>query len=318
MNLIYEIAGQLNLGTLTEPSRQLSGGFLHRMFSLSTACGKFAVKLLNPHIMARPTAMENYRRAEAIESLLEETDLPILPALRFGGEKMQRLGKQYYYVFRWFDGRALKSPEITVSHCRTIGGTLARMHFLDRHEEACIFEPLDYDWDFFIHRLTDKNPDLGALIADRRDLLDEAQRRANEAFPRLPGVTAICHNDMDSKNVLWHGAECRIIDLECLGRSNPYLEMYETALCWSGVEEGRIDLSRFEAFTRAYAEAGGELPPDLTVVHDANAGRLGWLEYNLRRALGIDCSPDEISVGESETRKTLAQLECCARVRTKL
>jgi len=318
MQILYDIAGRLDLGAVAEPPRRLTGGFTHRMYSLTTVRGRFAVKLLNPHIMARPDAMDNFRRAESLEALLEKTAVPILPALRFGGEKMQALGGQYFYIYDWFDGRALSGSEILPSHCSIIGAGLAQIHRIDRREEPCAPEPIGFDWDFLTGRLLDAQPELGALVKGRRDMLHECQRRANEAFGRLPAVTAICHSDMDSKNVLWRGDECRIIDLECLGRSNPHLELYETALYWSGIEECSIDPQRFEAFIRSYAEAGGELPPDWAAVHDANAGRLGWLEYNIRRALGMDCAEDEIAIGISETKKTLAQLECYMRIREKL
>lgn len=32
----------------------------------------------------------------------------------------------------------------------------------------------------------------------------------------MPPLWAICHGDMDCKNVLWQGSTFRIIDLECL------------------------------------------------------------------------------------------------------
>mgnify|MGYP003305014691 CR=1 FL=1 len=54
--------------------------------------------------------------------------------------------------------------------------------------------------------------------------------KGNEVVDKLPNYTAICHNDLDSKNVLWIGDEFKIIDLECLGYSNPYLELFTLAL----------------------------------------------------------------------------------------
>lgn len=47
----------------------------------------------------------------------------------------------------------------------------------------------------------------------------------------LTAVAEICHIDMASKNVLWLDNEFKLIDLECLGYSNPYVELFELALC---------------------------------------------------------------------------------------
>lgn len=307
-DFLSKVAAELNLGEIVEPPHKLSGGFLHRMYSLFTDRGRYAVKLLNPHIMARPDAPGNFRTAEELESRLEHAGVPILPSLILSGHKMQQLDGQFFYVFDWFDGRALSGSEITADHCRIIGAQLARIHQIEQRNQPTDYEPFVIVWDGLIEPLRDRNPELYALLLSHRDMLYEMLELATGAFPRLPSVSAICHNDMDSKNVLWRGDELRIIDLECLGWSNPYLELYETALYWSGIEQCRVDKHRFDAFIRAYSEAGGVLPPDWTVVHDANTGRLGWLEYNLNRAAGFGCSMEEIAVGASEVRKTLAQL----------
>lgn len=319
MNFLHKVAAELNLGEIADQPRSLSGGFLHRMYSLFTDRGRYAVKLLNPHIMARPDAPDNFRSAEELETRLEYAGIPILPALSFSGRKMQQLDGQYFYVFDWFDGRALSGSEITADHCRIIGAQLAKIHQIDqRQTQPTDSEPFVIVWDALIQPLRDRNPELHALLLRHRNLLYESQELAIAAVRRLAPVSAICHNDMDSKNVLWHGDEFRIIDLECLGWSNPHLELYETALYWSGIEQCRVDEQRFTAFIRAYSEAGGALPPDWMVVHDANAGRLAWLEYNMRRALGIGCSAEEIVVGASEVRQTLAQLVHYHEIRNRL
>ena len=128
--LLEKLCKEYNLGELQCNPARLTGGFTHKMYSLFTTKGKYAVKLLNPFIMRRETAMGNYRRAEAFESALEQTDIPILPALTFNGEKMQCVDGQYFYLYTWFDGKALKSEEITQYHCEKIGGILAKIHGL--------------------------------------------------------------------------------------------------------------------------------------------------------------------------------------------
>jgi len=311
------ICAQLGLGTITEPPRRLTGGFMHRMYSLFTDRGRYAVKLLNPHIMARPDAMDNFRRAEAIEHQLEQAGLPILAALVFNGRKMQEINGQYFYVFDWFDGHALRSDEVREEHCRIIGGILARIHAIGHREEQPEREPIEIDWNGFADLLLERNPPLGELVARSAALLLEQEKLANSALARLSPTASICHNDMDCKNVLWNGSECRIIDLECLGWSHPHLELYETAVCWSGIEESVIDARRFDAFIQAYQEAGGMLPEHWLTVHDSNAGRLEWLEYNLNRALGRNCSAEEVPLGESEVRKTIAQLNRYGQLRQK-
>ena len=134
LEFLEKICWQYSLGRLDDQPFPLKGGFLHKMYSLSTSEGRYAVKLLNPYIMQRETAMENYRTAEKLEGMLEKTDIPILPALWFEGRKMQCIEGQFFYLYEWYDGKALKPEEINAKHCHTIGKLLAWIHGLDRQE----------------------------------------------------------------------------------------------------------------------------------------------------------------------------------------
>ena len=297
----------LGLGDLIAEPTPLQGGFLHRMVRLTTTHGDYAVKCLNPHVMSRPTAAANFAAAERLERQLEQTDLPLLPALTIGGQKMQMVDGRYYYVFDYYPGVALTDDAITPVHCRRIGWLLATLHGVHRRTDPHPREECTIDWDDCI-RLAASHPDLHALLTRHREMLVSLQQRANAALPHLPTDAAICHNDMDPKNVLWQGDDCRIIDLECLSYDSPYLELLETALCWAGYESGHTDPIRLAAFLDGYAANGGRLPTDWSALYDLNVGRLAWLEYNVRRALGIDCDPRETAVGILEVHKTLTCL----------
>ncbi len=100
---------------------------MHKMYKLETEQGTYALKLLNKFVMQRETAMGNYMEAERLERLLEQRDMPILPALVFDGRKMQEIDGQYFYLFDYYAGKTLSGKEITEYHCAKIGKTLAKM-----------------------------------------------------------------------------------------------------------------------------------------------------------------------------------------------
>ena len=164
--LLARICDVLGLGALQEEPQRLTGGFLHKMYSLFTDQGRYAVKLLNPFIMQRETAMGNYRTAEHFEAVLEKADLPILPALVFNGKKMQEMNGQYFYVFDWFNGKALKPCEITRFHAEQIGRTLAGIHALEKIESCEPADELHIDWAGYTQQLLCKEPELGALLME--------------------------------------------------------------------------------------------------------------------------------------------------------
>lgn len=294
---------QLNLGALTAEPTRLYGGLMHTMSRIATDSGVYAVKHLNPHVMARPTAAANFAAAEKLERKLEQTDLPLLPALTIDGRKMQEMEGDFFYVFPYFDGKALKDEEITTAHCEMVGGLLAKLHAVENVHAPVKTERLTFDWDGF------------DLSEEDKALLWQMQAAANNAA--LPPRLTICHNDMDPKNVLWNEMDCRMIDLECLGYGCPYLELLETALCWAGYESGSVDVDRFTAFVGAYARAGGDLAADWAAVYAANAGRLAWLHYNLLRAGGSE-GEENRELGKSEVETTLVCIRGYAKMQEKI
>ena len=60
-----KIVKTLDLGDIVEGPIQVKGGLTHRMFKIFTNKGKYIVKLLNPNIMKRPTAMGNFTKADS-------------------------------------------------------------------------------------------------------------------------------------------------------------------------------------------------------------------------------------------------------------
>lgn len=300
------------------PPVGLNGGFMHKMYKLETEQGIYALKLLNKFVMQRENVMENYATAERLENILNQKGIPILPALSLGGRKMQELDGEYFYLFDYYDGRALSGKEITEYHCTEIGKVLADIHNIDKKMERADFDEMDIDWDFYLMEMEKADKCLYEMLKESYALMIESQNNGNRARRNLPCVSAICHNDMDCKNILWSGKNYRIIDLECLSYNNPLMELFELALCWSGYEECQIDFTLFQSFLKGYAESGGELPTDWEMLYDCNNGRLEWLEYNLKRVLGIDCGEDEKEMGLQQVKETIRHMIYYAKMREQI
>lgn len=227
-DFLTAVAENLQLGKVLETPAQVTGGFMHRMFRLVAENGKYIVKLLNPNIMKRPTAMGNYKIADVIEGILKQNNIPAVYALEFNGRKMQELNGQYYYIFDWYDGKALKGGEITAVHCKKIGKVLAQIHNIDLKNEPFEQDEMYVDWQKYIELAKNMNSPIYDHIKNYADLFNESMVKGNGAIKKLPPVKAICHNDMDSKNVLWLDNEFKLIDLECI----PRLVRYEQKKPW--------------------------------------------------------------------------------------
>lgn len=204
----------------------------------------------------------------------------------------------------------MKDGEIKSIHCEKIGEVLAKIHNIDLKNEPFEQNEMHIDWQKYIDLAKDMDSPIYDYIKDYADLFNDSMTKGNEAIKKLPPVKAICHNDMDSKNVLWLGDEFKLIDLECLGYSNPYLELFELALCWSSYESCNIDFNLFNTFINSYFDNTNlDANVDWEALYYCNNGRLGWLEYNIKRALMLECdTEEEQKLGISEVKETVEHI----------
>lgn len=303
---IMSICSHLSLGTLTAAPERAYGGYMHKMYFVSTDRGRYAVKILNPTIMQRPDVFDNYKRADTLERKLECGGLPIVPSLEFNGSRMQCLDGRYFYVFERIDGRALKSEEIQPLHCEIIGGLLAEIHGLEVLQAKPDRTRLSVDWDGYVSAAEKNCPEILEQLKGSCGLLYDFQLRSEKAVDSLPDTVCICNGDMDSKNVLWTGCAPHIIDLESLDYGSPYTELFELALCWSGYEHCSLDYGLLRTFFGAYIKKAGSIPVSPETLFYSSTGRLEWLEYNLKRAVtsdNADC--EEKSAGIQQVKETL-------------
>lgn len=106
---------------------------------------------------------------------------------------------------------------------------------------------------------------------------------------------------------MWSKGKPIIIDWESAGYVNPMAELIETAIYWSENEMGNINKERFLAFIDGYKNIYGTLNANWKIVlSNGFLGKLEWLEYNLKRSLGIECSDEEEqNLGTTEVIETI-------------
>ena len=298
---------------------KLSGGFTHKIYKVKTTSGNYAIKLLNPEIMKRSDAIDNFKLADQLEEKLLAAEIPIVPSLTFNNKKMQCLSGQYYYVFMFIDGHTLKPEQIKEEHCSIIGKLLARIHKIESTNTDVQKSEINIDWNNYIDLARIKDPSIAEILEQHKDLLFESQATGNESYKKLPHISCITNSDMDCKNVLWNGSNPFVIDLECLNYGNPFLELYELALCWCGYEECKIDFVLLKQFISSYLNEYGKYQIDWNVLYHSNNSRLLWLEYNVKRALLLECcDDDERLMGVEQVKETMKHIENYYCVKEKL
>lgn len=292
-----KLCGVLQLGEIVGVPEAISGGLLHRMYGMVTTKGKYAVKALNPQIMNRPAAMQNFIDSERI-AMIAARYVPALPAKQFHGVSIQKVEDQYYLVFDWADGRSLQPDEISTVHCDKMGGILAELHKADFSELAIAHDDEKSahltDWDHYVQLGQQNNANWVDLLLEIKDRLYDWDAGANHAAEQLASQTVISHWDLDVKNVMWPAGKPLLIDWEASGYINPMHNLIETALYWSETAAGEIDKERFLAFIGGYHKKYGILQADWKVVlENGFSGKIGWLEYSLKRSLWIECTDEK-------------------------
>ena len=293
--------------------RPVSGGLLHKMYRVETTSGIYAIKVLNPEIMQRPTALQNTVNSEKVAHALENI-VPLVAAKEFNGAHVVKYDGSWFMVFDWLEGASVFAPDITVEHCAKIGELLGKIHTADVEIEG--MEPETevrdvFDWEKlckampcgergFVSALNDFLPELLALDAD-----------VVHALKISSSHKVISHRDLDPKNVMWQGNQPYIIDWEAAGYVNPFQELVEVINYWITEIDGSYNYDKLTVLMDAYKAFKEVRFVDWdTVLLRSFDGILGWLEYNMRRAAGMtgeDVADRE--EGKKQVEGTIAEIK---------
>lgn len=306
---IIQLFEKLLLGQVTSPVSPVSGGFMHRMYKVSTEKQTYAVKYLYPEIMKRPAAMENYKKAERLEAILEDAGIPIVPALTFDEKKMQEFSDNYFYIFDWHNGKITDWNNITAVQCWKAGNIQGRIHAIETKQSAASEPELStIDWNEYPAKAAGHG-EVESLLKENLPLLDYAQSELNKARQSLPNITTIINEDMDPKNVMWENGEPVVIDLECLDYGNPVSSAIQLSLQWSGITLCNFDAEKQKAFFQGYLKAYDNGFRDYKSVFGLTYTWIEWLEYNIQRALGASQDKAEQEMGLSEVKNTISRIK---------
>ena len=110
---------------------------------------------------------------------------------------------------------------------------------------------------------------------------------------------------------MWNNDELYIIDWEAAGYVNPFQELIEVLNYWISDETGKYNKAKFDALMQAYTENMdiGNVNWDAVMACSFD-GMLGWLEYSIKRALGLEGSEaKDRQEGMQQTKGTILELK---------
>lgn len=312
LDKLFENSG---LGKIDQPIISVSGGFMHRMYKVHAGQNYYAVKHLNPNVMSRESAVDNYDRADALEEILEQAGIPIVPALILNGQKRQCIDGNYFYVFSWQEGSITDWNHITSSQCRAVGNILGRIHSLDcTVNSADDAEESTINWEEYVEKANTTANEISGILSENKQLLIYAEAHMNKARKSLPNLCCISDEDMDPKNVMWNHNEPVVIDLECLDYGNPVSHVIQLSLQWSGITTCNLNVALVKAFFEGYLAAYDNGFRHYEDVFGLAYTWIEWLEYNICRALGACTDETERAMGISEVKNTINRIQYISEV----
>lgn len=307
---LEKLCNYLELGKLIKTPEAIAGGLLHKMYAIETTQGKYAIKALNPQIIRRPTAMKHYIDSEQIARIASK-HIPTLPALVYNNASLQEIEKQCYLIFHWVDGKSLQPEDIRIEHCERIGEILAKLHMTDFSLLAIPYDASHNvqttDWNNYLIKGKENNL---SWVTPLQDIIDQLYNWHAEAIlsaEHLSSNRVMSHRDLDPKNVLWNGDNPILIDWESAGYTNPMHDLVETAIYWSEDQVGSINKQHFLSLINSYKKQRTLLKTDWKkVLYNGFINKLGWLEYNMKRSLWIECTDkEERQLGIAQVNATL-------------
>ena len=300
------------LGSLRTEPQKVTGGLMHTMYRVETTNGTYALKQLNADIMKRPAALQNMINSERISNALKST-VPLIAAKTISGSHVAEYKGYFWMAFDWMDGTSIFPPDVTEHHCALVGDLLGRIHAAKLHIDGMVCPAGDkapFAWNELLMLAKAKKSDILPVLQEHiHDILlwDAA---LHDGWQYTQQDQVISHRDLDPKNILWKDDQPFIIDWEAAGYVHPAQELVEVINYWIADENGLYSRGKFDALFNRYTAHVNLNGINWDAVLGASfAGMLGWLEYNVKRSLGLEGSTEnDQTEGGIQVRQTIREL----------
>ena len=313
MKRISKLCMRYNLGNIIDSPNMVAGGLMHKMYHVCTDKGEYAIKILNPDIMKRPEALANMVNSELVSNALI-TLIPLVAAKSFEGKNILELEGTFFEIFDWLEGKSIFVPDITAYHSEQVGRILGKIHASHIEIASMVVDHNKREesaWSELIVNAKECNLEIQDMLQENLADIIKWDKNAVYGLREISKYQVISHRDLDPKNVMWKNDEPFIIDWEAAGYVNPFQELIEVLNYWIADEAGKYDKVKFDALMHAYTESIDVNNVNWEVVLACSFdGMLGWLEYSLKRALGIEGADiNEPQEGLHQTKSTIQELK---------
>lgn len=170
--------------------------------------------------------------------------------------------------------------------------------------EKCAESRELYAWNMLLDKAKEQSQECYTILSKNLGSLVKWDKAVLDSRQELSKEQVISHRDLDPKNVMWQEGNPYVIDWESAGYVNPYQELIEVLNYWIKDAEGSYDKKKFDALIQSYGVRKDIMHVNWKAVFDGCFdGMLGWLEYSLKRALGLIGFQEQNSADRTEGAK---------------
>ena len=297
-DFIEYILKQYNLGKLLQEPKKLAGGLTNQSYKIVTKQGAFVVKILNN---ANKNKLDEIEFTEKINELAYKNGIKSLPAIKLNNTFIQQYEDVHFIIYPYFDGMVILSKEIDLDKCGRLARELAKIHSLDTSKIEIPNTKQIYDdkidFKFYYDKTKDMDEEWANAFKDKYKIISNIYEKSYDAYKKLSRQKTFTHKDLNRLNVLWKDNDFVIIDWENAAFSNPSIDFFSTA--WFLTDDVKED--KYKVFAREYFKTFKFKDSVETAVYAGMVDEIIWLEFNLKRSLGvISKDKEEIKLGKTQ------------------
>ena len=305
-DLIDFILQNYDLGQLLNSPEKLTGGLTNNSYKLNTNKEIVVVKILNSVNNHRITELEF---SEQINELAYNEGIKTLPAIKVNDKFIQNYKNINFIVYKYYDGRVILSKEIDLEKCKMLARELAKIHKLDTSKIKIPNTSQIYDkkinFSFYYEKLKNIDEDWAIEFKNKFRTISQIYDKSYESYKKLSNQKTFTHKDLNRLNVLWKNNDFVIIDWENATFSNPSIDFFSSA--WFLTDDVKED--KYEVFAKEYFKNFKFQDSIETVAYAGIIDEIIWLEFNLKRSLGmLSNNKNEIELGKTQIKSPITEI----------
>lgn len=305
-NWIETVLLHFHLGTLLKAPCAITGGITNQLYQLTTTTGQYAIKIMNPtKLKEDPDIIKKLEISETIATKARLNGVNAICAISFDQHYVNENDGIYFLIYPWCDGTILTSKEITPTHLKLIAKQQATLHKIKVTTSYDLKEMSKIDYSYYYNLVKFKEEPWALFFKKNFMRLQEIYEITFQNYQHLSKQVSYVHKDLNRKNILWQNETPYIIDWETATISNPSLDFFNSA--WFLTEDIKKD--KYKVFTKEYLTIMNLEDPIEVSIYSAIIEECKWLEFSLKRALGLYSSENsKIELGKASIESSLTEI----------